>query len=169
MQFAATLTILASAVLSVVSAQGEAYTSLSTCANAVPIEYNASNFSISPSPLCINKPFCLSASGSLAAPITQGAEYTVTGRWLGRVVYSDKHDLCALLAANGTPCPTAAGAFNLNICVNAKSNLPAGYVFDFQFDAINGNNELIFCQATPDYPGIKLPHPASGLTSVNCP
>ncbi|KAG0367949.1 hypothetical protein BGX24_003024 [Mortierella sp. AD032] len=168
MKFTATLAVLASAVLSVVSAQDGAYTNLSGCANAPSVTFDASNYSISPSPLCIAKPFCLTASGTLAAPITQGAQYAVKGRFLGHSAIDDRHDLCALLSANGTPCPIAVGAFNLKICVNALPNLPHSLPLDYQFSATTGDSELIFCQATPHFPGVK-PHPVSGIVAVNCP
>ncbi|KAG0293200.1 hypothetical protein BGZ97_005393 [Linnemannia gamsii] len=169
MKFTTAVTILATAVISAVSAQDGVYTTFKDCSTGSPTDFTATSVSISPSPLCISKPFCLTASGTLTAPITQGASYVITGRWLGRVVYTETHDLCTLLAANGQNCDVPAGPFTLNLCVDVKANYPAGWVFDFQFHAINGNNELLFCQATPDYPGIQHPHPMSGLKGVICP
>ncbi|KAK3837554.1 MAG: hypothetical protein J3R72DRAFT_423523 [Linnemannia gamsii] len=149
MKFTATLAVLASDILSVVSAQDGTYTNLSGCANA-------------PSP------FCLTASGTLSAPITQGAQYSVKRKFLGHSAIDDRHDLCTLLSANGTPCPIAAGAFNMKICINALPNLPHSLPLDYQFSATTGDSELIFCQATPHFPGVKH-HPVSGIVAVNCP
>ncbi|KAG0276355.1 hypothetical protein BGZ95_007660 [Linnemannia exigua] len=167
MKFAATLTVLASAALSVASAQGGTYTALSSCNSTSSVHFDASNYSISPSPMCIGKPFCMTASGTISTPITQGAEYIIRGRYIGHSVINESYDLCALLAANGTPCPIAAGAFNLNICVNAMPNLPYNMPLDYQFYATNGDSELIFCQITPDFPS-RAPHPASGIVATTC-
>ncbi|KAF9919736.1 hypothetical protein FBU30_010603 [Linnemannia zychae] len=169
MKSLSSIAVLATAVVSVISAQTGTFTNFKDCATG-PVSFTSTNgFSLAPSPLCISKPFCLTSAGALSAPITEGAKYVIYGRYLGRMLYTDTQDLCPLLALNGTPCPVAAGDFNLNICVNVKPNFPVGWPFDFQFHAINGNGELIFCRATPDYPGVSGPHPVSGLTGINCP
>jgi hypothetical protein len=126
MKFTTAVTILATAVISAVSAQDGVYTTFKDCSTGSPTDFTATSVSISPSPLCISKPFCLTASGTLTAPITQGASYVITGRWLGRVVYTETHDLCTLLAANGQNCDVPAGPFTLNLCVDVKANYPAG-------------------------------------------
>ncbi|KAF9132450.1 hypothetical protein BG015_003704 [Linnemannia schmuckeri] len=168
MKFTTALAVLATAVISAVSAQTGTYTDLSNCPNAGPTGYAATNVTISPSPLCISKPFCLTATGILSTPITEGAEYVITGRWLGRVLYTDVHDLCSLLAANGQSCDVPAGPFNLKLCVDLKPHYPNGWVFDFQFHANNGDGNLLFCQSTPNYPNIENPQ-LVGLKGINCP
>ncbi|KAF9907173.1 hypothetical protein EC991_011236 [Linnemannia zychae] len=164
MKFITTLAALATATICSVSAQ---YTDFANGATG-PVQFTATNYAINPYPLCINKPFCLTATGTVSNDIVEGATYTVTGRYIGRLVYSDSHDLCPLLAASGTPCPIPAGAFNLNICVPVKPNLPPNISFHFQFAAVNGDGGSLFVQKTPGWPGLPGTIPST-LYGVNCP
>lgn len=126
MKFAAAFALLATAVISTVSAQTGSYTNFTNCGIDLdyPAQYATSAVALSPSPLCIGKQFCMTATGVLSAPITQGATYSIVGRWLGRVIYTDSQDVCALLAANGQACPIPAGPYNMNLCHTVKPNLP---------------------------------------------
>ncbi|KAF8946802.1 hypothetical protein BGZ47_011388 [Haplosporangium gracile] len=163
MKFTAAFAALAVVALSSVSAQ---YTKLVN-GTAYPTQYQTTGYSISPSPLCITKPFCLTATGTLSAPIVEGANYAITGRYLGRTIYTDKHDLCPLLASSGQACPIPAGPYNLNLCVNVKPNLPPKINYEYQFLATNGNGGTLFSQKTPNYPN-GGGAPLSGLTGVYC-
>lgn len=88
-------------------------------------EFTVSTFSLSPYPLCINQNVCASATGQLSVVITQGATLSIIGRFLGRIVYTDIQDLCALLAAAGYPCPVAMTRTTITVCILVKPNAPA--------------------------------------------
>ena len=93
------------------------------CATA-PTQFQMTSATWSPSPACIGKDICAVGTGTLNTPIIQGAKLSLTARYLGRLVYTDNQDLCAVLAAQGTPCPVAAGAAVLKGCVKIKENVP---------------------------------------------
>ncbi|KAF9198341.1 hypothetical protein BGZ59_004720, partial [Podila verticillata] len=57
--------------------------------------------------------------------------------------------LCALLAAAGTPCPIAAGTAALTFDVLLKPSVIVNVIFQFTYQATNGNNRNLFCQAAP--------------------
>ncbi|KAF9273193.1 hypothetical protein BGZ68_001729, partial [Mortierella alpina] len=56
-------------------------------------------FSISPYPLCVGKEVCATGTGVLSTPVIAGAKLSIVGKYLGRIVYTDNHDLCTLMAA----------------------------------------------------------------------
>ncbi|KAF9345663.1 hypothetical protein BGX34_004571, partial [Mortierella sp. NVP85] len=117
MKFFAAIATLLFATLA--AAQTPAFTD---CATG-PTDFALSSFSVSQHPLCINQNFCFTAVGQLAAPITQGANITLYGRYLGRVLYLENHDLCALSAAQGNPCPVPAAVSStssVTACILAK-------------------------------------------------
>lgn len=89
-----------------------------------PTQFQMTSANWSPSPACIGKELCAVGTGILDKPIVQGAKLALTGRYLNRLVYTDNHDLCAILAAQDTPCPVAAGAAVLKGCVKIKENAP---------------------------------------------
>ncbi|KAF9946480.1 hypothetical protein BGZ72_000289 [Mortierella alpina] len=100
----------------------------------------------SPSPACIGQDFCAVGTGVLSASIIAPARLNLNGKYLGRVVYTDNQDLCALLAAEGTPCPVAAGSeVTLKGCVKIKETAPVKIPVSFRSTAINGDNREIFC------------------------
>ncbi|CAO3568977.1 unnamed protein product [Mortierella alpina] len=99
----------------------------------------------SPSPACIAKELCAVGTGTLDTAIIQGATVVMSGRYLGRLVYTDEQDLCAVLAAQGTPCPVAAGTTVLKGCVTIKKNAPPNIAVEFRTVATNGDGGLIFC------------------------
>jgi hypothetical protein len=132
MKLTATFAILGSAALSMVAAQTGSFTNFTNIATA-PTQFTATSVSLSPVPLCVQKT-CLTLIGNLSTPITQGARNSVTGRWLDRLVYTDTQDLCAVLAANGTPCPIAAGAITLNVCHPMRSMTPRNVSPPCQFE-----------------------------------
>ncbi|KAF9129697.1 hypothetical protein BGW39_003887 [Mortierella sp. 14UC] len=154
MKFATAIAVLATFAVSSASAQ---FTNLTT-STSNPVKYDGANYAISPFPMCVGKPFCLTSTGTLLSPIVEGAKYSITGRYLGRLLYTDNHDLCSLLAASGTPCPVAAGAFNFNLCVPLKNNFPPNVGLMFQYLATNGNGDLLIGQKT-----------TSNMLAVVCP
>ncbi|KAG0344626.1 hypothetical protein BG004_004298, partial [Podila humilis] len=73
---------------------------------------------------CLNKPITVTSTGPVSADIVKGATIGIQGRYLGRLVYADKKDLCEVLAAAGTPCPlSAAGLNSLSFDIGLKPNL----------------------------------------------
>ncbi|KAF9369462.1 hypothetical protein CPB97_003584 [Podila verticillata] len=111
-------------------------------------DQNVTDFNLTPSDYCIGKPYTLTTAGSLSTDIIEGAKMSLIGRFLNRIVYTDSQDLCALLAAAGTPCPIAKTANTLSFALTAKPILPAGIPFAYQYLATNGNGHTIFCRAT---------------------
>ncbi|KAG0266509.1 hypothetical protein BGZ95_003041 [Linnemannia exigua] len=69
MKLATVLSTFAIAAASLVSAK---YTDLVNGVNG-PVQYAATNYAISPSPLYIAKPFCLIATGTISNDIVDGA------------------------------------------------------------------------------------------------
>lgn len=96
--------------------------SLTNCGTG-PTGMTVSSASITPYPLCAGQQVCFTITGTLNEPITQGATFTILGKYLGRIVYTDTHDLCTLLAAQGYPCPVLI-ATSITICVLVRSNAP---------------------------------------------
>ncbi|KAF9120366.1 hypothetical protein BGW39_011473 [Mortierella sp. 14UC] len=97
MKFTNVLLALAAVTVSSVSAQ---FTNLVNGAT-YPIQYDASNYTINPHPMCIGKEFCLTARGIFSAPLIEGATFDIIGMFLGRYFYTDNGELCAVLAASG--------------------------------------------------------------------
>ncbi|KAG0241594.1 hypothetical protein BGX31_001027 [Mortierella sp. GBA43] len=95
--------------------------------------------------MCVNKLVCITVTGSLLAPIIDRGQVTVVGRYLGRVVYSDTHDLCTLLGSSGSACPIPTTVTSITICFLVKSNAPLNIPVDITFQVTNGNGNVIFC------------------------
>ncbi|KAF9156658.1 hypothetical protein BG015_002862 [Linnemannia schmuckeri] len=127
----------------------------SNCATG-PTQFNLNSFGMVPYPLCINKNMCLTGTGALTTPVIEGAQFAITGKYLGRVVYTDNHDLCILLAASGFPCPVPVNVPSLTACVLVKPNCPANIGMAMTFAATNGDGGILYCQTGP-------------LTAINCP
>jgi hypothetical protein len=83
-----------------------------------------SAFAVSPYPLCSGQTSTYAAAGNLLAPIVNGSKLEITGRYLGRIIYVDNHDLCTLLNSQGTPCPVSTPQTALNLGVLVKPTLP---------------------------------------------
>ncbi|KAG0376443.1 hypothetical protein BGX24_007750 [Mortierella sp. AD032] len=123
---------------------------ITSCATG-PTQIAITAFTLTPYPLCINQMVCASGTGTLSTPVIQGAKLAITGRYLGRLVYTDNHDLCTLMAAQ-TPsfiCPLPVTMTSITACVLVKPNAPA--------NATNGDGGLLFCQT------------ANGVIATNCP
>ncbi|KAF9103440.1 hypothetical protein BGX27_010568, partial [Mortierella sp. AM989] len=94
-------------------------------------------FITSPSPGCIGKPVCATATGHLNVPITSPSALSIIGKYLGQTVYVDNHDLCALLAVQGHPCPVPVTVTSLTACVVIKDSAPANIPVTLTISAIN--------------------------------
>ncbi|KAF9270916.1 hypothetical protein BGZ68_004623, partial [Mortierella alpina] len=86
-------TLVFAALASKVAAQME----FINCAKAPEFQLTSVNWS--PSPGCIGKELCAVGTGVLTVPIAAPAKLDLLGRYLGRIVYTDTQDLCAVLAA----------------------------------------------------------------------
>ncbi|KAG0207701.1 hypothetical protein BGX28_001097 [Mortierella sp. GBA30] len=105
------------------------------------------NFTLTPYPLCIGKSVCASGTGTLLTPVINPAKLAITGKYLGRVVYTDNYDLCVLMADQGHPCPIPTTMTSITACILVKSNAPANIPVALTVLATNGNNHVLFCQA----------------------
>ncbi|KAG0333970.1 hypothetical protein BG000_008755 [Podila horticola] len=119
----------------------------SNCATG-PTQMNVTSFSASPNPLCAGQPLQFTATGSLAKSIVQGASFSIVGKFLSRVFYTDNYDLCQILAAAGTPCPTAANITSLMINIRTKPNIPIGIPLVFSIQVRNGDGDITLCQSS---------------------
>ncbi|KAF9546550.1 hypothetical protein EC957_009627 [Mortierella hygrophila] len=129
-----------------VAAVANAQVPFTNCATG-PTQIAIDNFSISPYPLCINQNVCAEGTGTLSTPVIEGATLSITGRYLGRLVYTDNHDLCALMATQGQPCPILTNVNSIKSCVNVKPSAPPNIAVALQVSAINGDGGTLFCQA----------------------
>ncbi|KAG0265568.1 hypothetical protein BGZ95_003284 [Linnemannia exigua] len=153
MKFTSSIAALACtvAVLLTASAQTGAYTKFTDCAVNTS-ELSITSFSLSPSPMCLGQDYCITATGALSEPIVKGAKLGVWGKYLNRIVYTDKVDLCDVLAANGQNCPIAASSdvTSLKICLKLKPQFWEGVTTQFDFIATNADEKTIFCQRALD-------------------
>ncbi|KAG0234081.1 hypothetical protein BGW42_006947 [Actinomortierella wolfii] len=113
--------------------------------NVVP-QLTIEQFIIAPYPLCIGQSVCTTGKGQLSTPVIEGAQLSITGKFLGRIVYTDNYDLCTLMAGQGHPCPIPTTLTSLTSCINVKPNAPAGINVKLEVMATNGDGNLLFCQ-----------------------
>ncbi|KAF9296544.1 hypothetical protein BGZ88_012390 [Linnemannia elongata] len=130
-------------------------TTFTNCAPG-PTVMTVTGFTVIPDPLCINHNMCATATGTLSDQIYGDAKYAVNGRYLGRLVYVDNQNLCALLDLQGRPCPVATTVTSLTTCTLVKPTAPAYIGMAMTFTATNGNGAIIYCQT-----GV--------MTAVQCP
>ncbi|KAF9132566.1 hypothetical protein BGW39_011831 [Mortierella sp. 14UC] len=172
MRFASLIATFAAVALSTVSAQSGSFTNFTTC-GAPNNKNEIANLALSPSPLCIGQKYCLSGSGTLLKPITEGAQLQNTWMLFSNPV-PNNYDLCALLAASGQPCPIPAGPFSFNICFDPPRWFPPNFALGWNYKFVDEEGELLSCQnaplnsyripSTPDnYYGI------GGVYGINCP
>ncbi|KAF9417578.1 hypothetical protein BGZ94_009930 [Podila epigama] len=112
-----------------------------------PTDLTITSFTLAPYPLCINQMVCASGTGILLNPVIAPAKLAISGKYLGRVVYTDNQDLCAITAAAGQPCPIPVTVTSITACVLVKPTAPANVNVQLTVQAINGNNNVLFCQA----------------------
>ncbi|KAF9405442.1 hypothetical protein BGZ76_006574 [Entomortierella beljakovae] len=106
--------------------------------------------SIDPYPLCRGQQACLTLTGLLSVPVTSGALLNIVGLLFGSPVYTDINiDLCALLAAQGHPCPVPITLTALTFCVMVKPSAPVNIALGYTYSAVNGGGSTLFCQTTP--------------------
>ncbi len=138
----------------VVAAVANAQT-FTSCATG-PTDMTVTAFSVNPYPLCVGQNVCATVGGTLSTPIIAPAKLAVTGKYLGRVVYTDNQDLCVVLAASGIPCPVPVTVTSVTACVLVKPTAPANIPVQLTILATNGNNHILFCQSAT-------------VTAANCP
>ncbi|KAF9967090.1 hypothetical protein BGZ70_000187 [Mortierella alpina] len=112
-----------------------------------PTDIVINNFTLTPYPLCIGQRVCASGTGTLLTPVIAPAKLAITGKYLGRVVYADNHDLCALMAEQDLPCPIPVTMTSITACILVKPSAPANIPVALTVLATNGNNHVLFCQA----------------------
>ncbi|KAG0044551.1 hypothetical protein BGZ83_010243 [Gryganskiella cystojenkinii] len=153
MKFFATIAALACVVIA------QAQTTIppiTNCASGAT-DLTINSFTLAPYPLCVNQNVCATGTGQLSTPVISGATLSIVGRYLNKIVYTDNHDLCILLAAQGFTCPIPVTMTSITACVLVKPGAPVGIPVNLQVLATNGNGHTLFCQA------------ANGVYAANCP
>ncbi|KAF9431460.1 hypothetical protein BGZ76_000282, partial [Entomortierella beljakovae] len=108
------------------------------------------SFTLAPYPMCRNQQVCATGTGLLSVPVTAGAQLNIVGYLFGSLVYSDINiDLCALLAAQGHPCPVPITLTAITACVLVKPSAPVNVGVVLTVSATNGGGSTLFCQTTP--------------------
>ncbi|KAG0360676.1 hypothetical protein BC939DRAFT_525991 [Gamsiella multidivaricata] len=146
-------TIAALACLAV--ARSQTLPPITNCATG-PTDLTIDTFTLAPYPLCINQNVCATGTGQLSVPLIQGAKLAITGRYGGRVVYTDNQDVCTLLASQGFSCPIPITMTSITVCVLVKPTAPANVPVALTVLVTNGNGNVLFCQA------------ANGVIAKNC-
>ncbi|KFH73450.1 hypothetical protein MVEG_00666 [Podila verticillata NRRL 6337] len=116
------------------------------CATPGTTDQTVTNFTLKQS-FCPGKIHTVIATGPVTGDIVAPSKLAISGKFLGRVIYTDNKDFCALLAAAGTPCPVAAGTPALTFDVLLKPSWPTDLRGQFTYQVTNGNNRVLFCQA----------------------
>ncbi|KAF9161841.1 hypothetical protein DFQ26_004123 [Actinomortierella ambigua] len=154
MKFVAALAALLVAGSAVVS--GQTMPTPYNCATG-PTQIQITNFTLAPYPMCIGQNVCATGTGTLSTPVVQGASLSIIGKYLNRVVYTDSHNLCDLMNAQGHPCPIPTTMTSITSCVLVKTTAPANIPVVLTVSATNGDGNLLFCQG------------ANGVIAKNCP
>ncbi|KAG0277945.1 hypothetical protein BGZ95_005028 [Linnemannia exigua] len=107
MNLTVVIAVLASVILSTVSAQVPSYTNFTKCYDNSVDQY------------------CISVTGNSQVPITRGATVNQGIVIAGKIwPPSPGTDLCQLLAESGNPCPIPSGPISLKVCFNSPTYLP---------------------------------------------
>ncbi|KAG0301445.1 hypothetical protein BGZ98_008355, partial [Dissophora globulifera] len=133
------------AALVVATVANAASPPFTNCATGTP-GMTVTGFTLAPYPMCIGQNVCAAVTGTLSSPIVAGSSISIVGRFAGRVVYNDSHDLCTVLAASGVSCPVPTTVTSVNACVQVLSSAPADINVQLTIQATN-NNQVLFCQA----------------------
>ncbi|KAG0361811.1 hypothetical protein BC939DRAFT_473977 [Gamsiella multidivaricata] len=146
MRFTAIAALLLAAVA---SAQSSSFSKCVIYPNntAYPTELTVTSLSLNPDPPCIGQNYCINVTGTLSTPIINGAKLAISGRYGGRVIYTDNQDLCTVLAASGHPCPVPITTTSLSLCVLMMTYTPP-IPRNMTIEVTNGNGNRLFCQAT---------------------
>lgn len=107
-------------------------------------DLHISYLTFTPNPVCVGQPVCVTVTGNLLATIEDDssgalATLSITGKYLGRVVYSDTAELCTLIN-----CPVDTNTTTINACVTVTPNAPVDLPVILDIIATNGNGNLIF-------------------------
>ncbi|KAF9142758.1 hypothetical protein BG015_000670 [Linnemannia schmuckeri] len=174
MKIAALIATIAAAAISTVSAQSGTFTNFTTC--AAPDnngQLTVTKLALSPFPLCIKQKYCLAVTGSLSAPLVEGAALQNVWRFYSRDTPQD-YDLCSLLAAGGRPCPIDAGPVSFNLCFDALVDVfPPNFPVGWSYNAYNGDGSLLFCSSAPPNTARteetpENPYGIAGIYAQNC-
>ncbi|KAG0233190.1 hypothetical protein BGW42_007668 [Actinomortierella wolfii] len=141
--YAAIATLVAAAV-----ASAQETPKFEACNKNTPAQFEFDQFNISTPLLCPKEEVCVTGRGNLSAPIVEYSELMFTGKYLGRVVYLERRNLCELMAAQGHPCPVLTSLASFNACFKLRDRVwPT--VMSLEIKAENGDGGLLFCQMTP--------------------
>lgn len=146
MKLTASVVTFASFVLCMFSTQGDRFCAL--CYRSYPVDPLCSIFGVSAPLFGGCKPHCPVWTSNHSTSITQGAEYSTMGLWLGRTICTDKSDLCEVLVASDQPCRIPTGTQSFYHIANVW--------FDFLLSYITGfiNLKLVICNLTHPYHNI---------------
>ncbi|KAF9177212.1 hypothetical protein BGZ51_008985, partial [Haplosporangium sp. Z 767] len=114
------ITMLAAICLGGLAAAAPSY---GKCGTTASNTFSATSTELTPFPLCLTEPQCLTLNGNLTETIEEGASIQVLGRIQGPpgAYYHTGHfapgDLCSFLAQTGTPCPVPVGTPQLKVCM----------------------------------------------------
>ncbi|KAF9355367.1 hypothetical protein BGX26_006647 [Mortierella sp. AD094] len=111
------------AVATVAKAEMPTYLNFTNCVRN-SADFQVDNFTVNPFPLCPGKNVCFTVTGKLLQDIRAPATLTIVGKYFGTTAYTDAYNMCALLAAHGSPCPVPSTVTSLNFCFPVKSNTP---------------------------------------------
>ncbi|KAG0250576.1 hypothetical protein BG011_008245 [Mortierella polycephala] len=109
-------------------------------------DMTVTGLTLTPYPLCAGGQVCAIVTGTLTSSVTSPAGLSITGKYLGRVVYTDAVDLCTVLGESGYPCPIDTTVTSVEACVDIKPTAPVGIPVSLTLLATNGNGNVLFCQ-----------------------
>ncbi|KAF9151107.1 hypothetical protein BG015_007091 [Linnemannia schmuckeri] len=140
------VTIIASAAAFIAVTSQAAPLVWTNCATSSTTQVLDASFQMDGEWACLGEKVCGTLTGTFAKPIIQGAELTVTVKYLGRVTNTFAADLCTVLGESGYNCPIPAGPKTLHACINYNGEI-ADIYGDTTVFASNGDNAVLFCQA----------------------
>ncbi|KAF9359330.1 hypothetical protein BGX26_012615 [Mortierella sp. AD094] len=146
--------LFAAVVALVAAAVANAQVPYTNC--ALGSDLTITTFTLSPYPFCVGQNVCATGTGQLSVPVTAPSTLSIVGKYFGTTVYTDSHDVCALMAAQGHPCPIPITLTSLTMCILVKPNAPVGIPVVLTVSATNGNGHTLFCQT-------------GTATAANCP
>ncbi|KAF9380029.1 hypothetical protein CPB97_008612 [Podila verticillata] len=95
-----------------------------SCATPGTTNLVTDSFSVTPYPLCVNQNVCASGTCILLTDVIAPVKLAISGKFLGRVVYTDNQDLCAITEAAGLPCPIPMNTTSITACALVKPSAP---------------------------------------------
>ncbi|KAG0277946.1 hypothetical protein BGZ95_005029 [Linnemannia exigua] len=172
MKYSAVIVVLTTAVLSTVSAQS-AFTNFTSCLGEKVGQLTVTKAALSPYPLCVGEKYCFQVDGTLTTPIIEGSWMGVNAFTSSQLVPTGaSQDMCAALAANGTPCPIPAGPVSLKFCYNAPINMIKDVKMAWYFSSFTPDSKNIFCEYMGPGKGVpptpENPRGWSAIWAKNC-